>query len=213
MAQAQVVTEAQDLLMGLGDTTFLNSAYTQIVAEFSKATGGFIATAIVEQVTGTAAYSISSVAADAARCIMLLAVHCFPSEIERETLEALADWDAAWQSTNAPAATNPTHWTSDVRDTTKFLAYPIPIQNGTAGGQATFQGVGSTVPTNDFVTIVQQTPLDADIPTWLEGILSYRLAAREARRLGETTDLLLADALDGLSQLIETAIVAQLIAG
>ena len=127
--------------------------------------------------------------------VHLLTVLYYPNELEPVPVaEGLDLLTPTWRTTTG----TPTRFTQDLEPFPRFRLSPIPTAIGTRGIPVFTGTSGATVGTNNLVLFTLQVPLEEDHPPWFEGLVSYAMAAREARRLGETQDLALAGALEQL---------------
>ena len=127
--------------------------------------------------------------------VHLLTALYYPNELEPAPVaEGLDLLSPTWRATTG----TPTRFTQDLEPFPRLRLSPIPTAIG-ARGVPVFTGTsGATVGTNNLVLFTLQVPLEEDMPPWFEGLVSYAVAAREARRMGETQDLALANALEQL---------------
>lgn len=127
----------------------------------------------------------------------VLTVLYYPNELEPAPVaEGLDLLTPTWRT----ATGTPTRYTQDLEPFPRVRLTPIPTVIGPTGIPI-WTGIsasGATVSADHLVFMTLQVPVETEFPPWFEGLVSYAVAAREARRLGETQDLALAQTLDGL---------------
>ena len=127
--------------------------------------------------------------------LALVTVLYYPNELEPAPVaEGLDLLQPTWRT----ATGTPTRYTQDLSPMPMVRLTPVPTAIGTLGIPIFTGTFGATVGNNNLVFFTLQVPLEQDMPPWFEALLSYAVASREARRLGEMHDLALAQALDGL---------------
>ena len=127
--------------------------------------------------------------------LSLLTVLYDPNELEPASVaEGLDLLSPGWRTTTG----TPTRYTQDLGPVQRVRLTPIPAAIGTLGIPIFTGTFGATVGPNNLVLMTLEVPEEPDLPPWFEGLVGYALAAREARRLGEASDLALAQTLDSL---------------
>ena len=130
--------------------------------------------------------------------LSILTVLYYPNELEPAPVaEGLDLLSPTWRTATA---TVPTRYTQDLGPLLRLRLTPMPTTVGLQGGLPIWQGAAGSIEaaSNNVVLMSIEVPLEPDMPQWYEGLVGYAVAAQEARRLGETQDLPLAQALDGL---------------
>ena len=137
--------------------------------------------------------------------VHLLSAVYYPGELEPVPVASSLDlWQNQWQTLTG----TPGYITQDLDATHRVRLIPIPTALG-QDGIPIFSGLpGATVGANNLVLFVTRTPEEAEMPSWFEGLLVYALGAREARRLGETQDVTLAESLDAVTESVVTMLQA-----
>ncbi len=133
-----------------------------------------------------------------ATLLRVLTVLYYPNELEPAPVaEGLDLLDPTWRTATS---TVPTRYTQDLGPLQRLRLTPMPTNLGVRETLPAWLGIPgfSGGAANNLVVMCDEVPLEADEPPWFEALLSYAIAAQEARRLGETQDLALAQALDGL---------------
>jgi hypothetical protein len=189
MTQASAITEALGWLSGMGDPIFLDLSYEEVVRDLSRATGVFQQWTVFQGQAGVQTYTLP------ASTIGIDTIVWTPTELLKTTAEAL---DLVKPERSADQGV-PLFWMEDQHSQNTVEVYPTPTVTGAVPPQAT----------NNPVAFYRWVPPEADIPSWLEGIIAMRLAAREAARLGETQDAPLATTLEQVS----AAILADILTG
>lgn len=190
MPKADVVAMAQGWLMGVGDQAFLESRYTDEIAELAQRTGMFVEDTMIHVEAATADYLLDE------RAVTPRMVALYPDgELESESVPALDQHDPAWRLLEGA----PTHYTQDLHDPRTVRLVPVPVDDGTPG---LWVG-GFASPEGELYAVYTAVPLEEDIPEWLEMRLSLGMAAADARREGETQDIPLSDALVKLASLYD----------
>ena len=102
----------------------------------------------------------------------------------------------------------PTVATQEVSSLPFVRVTPSPIVQGLMGIPGLSGIPGAPSLNNNLVFFLLLDPDPSTIPDWVEGLLAYRLAAREARRPGEGQDATVAAALEQVVAWIDTMLVA-----
>ena len=127
--------------------------------------------------------------------LSLVSVLYYPNELEpvpvAEGLDLLLP---GWRTVTG----TPTRYTQDLGPVQRVRIVPIPTAIGTLGLPIFTGAFGATVGPNNVILITLQVPEEPDFPPWFQSLVSYAVAAREARRLGESSDLALGAALEGV---------------
>lgn len=127
--------------------------------------------------------------------LSLLSVLYYPNELEPVPVaEGLDLLQPGWRT----ATGTPTRYTQDLGPLQRVRIAPIPTAVGTLGLPIFTGAFGATVGPNNLIVATLQVPEEPDFPEWFQCLVSYTIAAREARRLGESSDLALGAALEGL---------------
>ena len=130
--------------------------------------------------------------------LSILTVLYYPNELEPAPVaEGLDLLSPTWRTATA---TVPTRYTQDLGPLLRLRLTPMPTNIGVRETLPAWLGIPGFTggAANNLVLMSLEVPLEADMPPWYEGLVGYAVAAQEARRLGETQDLPLAQALDGL---------------
>ena len=130
--------------------------------------------------------------------LSILTVLYYPNELEPAPVsEGLDLLVPTWRTATA---TVPTRYTQDLGPVQRLRLTPMPTNLGVRETLPAWLGIPGFTggAANNLVLMSLGVPLEADFPPWYEGLVAYATAAQEARRLGETQDLSLAQALDGL---------------
>jgi hypothetical protein len=194
MSLGQATTEAQDFLLGLGDANFLTESYTEVLRDLAKETGAFAQWKILDGAQNVNVYTLPATA------IEIHQVVWFPEEIPQVDSAELEQADPAWKSTSG----RPAVWLEDLQNATVFRVYPTPTVDGTRGLSSLMAPAAGIMPMGNPVVFFSEVPDDSRVFEWMTGPISMKMAAREAKRLGDQQDMKLAEALEQVAAALIT---------
>lgn len=132
--------------------------------------------------------------------LKILALTFYPSDLtETEVAEALEVVLPDWRT----AVGTPRVYHQDQQTALEVRLVPSPAAIGVTGLPFLSGWPDEATGTNHLVVATNSSPQEAQLPEWAEGLVAWRVAAREARRLSELASPDLADGLTVLSQLAE----------
>ena len=195
MGQAEIVAEAQALLLSSGDSAYLNQVYPEVLRDLGRQSGVFIHPEVISGQAGVSTYTVDDDAFE------ILKVLYYPDELDETPVGVLDIVSETWREQE----TRPAYWTKDLHNARTFRVVPSPLVNGVQGPLDIIDViVGFSVPTDSLVAFTRRTPQASDLSQWLEGIIAYEVASREYARLGEGAHPTMADALHQLALLAST---------